>query len=106
TTIKDGKNQKTRLTSDEENLIINTFNKHETIKDFSVVVSYEKIKEKNYSLNAGQYFDVKIEYTDLTLAEFDAKIDGFKRNLNTLFDESKALEKEIKKQLNELKYDI
>ena len=30
--------------------------------DFSVVVSYDDIAAKNYSLSAGQYFDVKIEY--------------------------------------------
>jgi type I restriction enzyme M protein len=104
TTIKDGKNQKTLLSEEEENRIISTFNQHQPSDNFSVVLSYEQIKEKNYSFSAGQYFDVKIEYTDLTPAEFTAKMDGFKKNLDSLFDESKALEKEIKKQLGGLKY--
>jgi type I restriction enzyme M protein len=70
-----------------------------------VVVSYEQIKEKNYSLSAGQYFEVKIEYTDISPAEFEAKMNGFKTNLDSLFAESKTLEKEIQKQLNGLKYE-
>lgn len=105
TTVKEGKNQKTLLSHDEEQRIIDTFNKHEAVEDFSVVVSYEQIKEKNYSFSAGQYFDVKIEYTDITPEEFSAKINSFTRNLNTLFAESQTLEIEIQKQLKELKYE-
>ncbi len=104
TTVKEGKNQKTLLSSKEEDHIISTFNERQVVEDFSVVVSYEQIKEKNYSFSAGQYFDVKIEYFDLTPAEFVVKMDGFKRNLDSLFAESKELEKEIKKQLGGLKY--
>lgn len=105
TTVKDGKNQKTLLSAEEEQRIINTFNKHEAVEDFTVVVSYEQIAEKNYSFSAGQYFDVKIEYTDITPEEFAAKMEGYKSNLDTLFAESKTLEKEIQKQLKSLKYE-
>lgn len=105
TTVKDGKNQKTLLSDTEEQLIIETFNKHEAVEDFTVVVSYEQIKEKNYSLSAGQYFEVKIEYTDITPAEFATKMNSFKTNLDSLFAESKTLEMEIQKQLNGLKYE-
>jgi len=104
TTVKEGKNQKTLLSEVEEELIVNTFNKHVAKEDFSVVVSYEQIKEKNYSLSAGQYFEVKIEYTDITPKEFEAKMNGFKTNLENLFSESKTLEKEIQKHLKGLKY--
>ena len=105
TTIKDGKNQKTVLSQEEEQLIIDTFNQHKAVEDFTVVVSYEQIKEKNYSFSAGQYFEVKIEYTDITHTEFEAKMNGFKTNLDSLFSESKNLEKEIQNQLNGLKYE-
>jgi type I restriction enzyme M protein len=105
TTVKEGKNQKTLLSEEEEQKIINTFNKHEAVEDFTVVVSYDQIAEKNYSFSAGQYFDVKIEYTDITPEEFTSRMEGFKSNLNSLFAESKTLEKEIQKQLNGLKYD-
>ena len=105
TTVKDGKNQKTVLSEAEEQLIINTFNQHEAKEDFTVVLSYEQIKEKNYSFSAGQYFDVKIEYTDISPDAFAAKMAGFTQNLDALFAESKALEIEIKKQLEGLKYE-
>lgn len=105
TTVKEGKNQKTLLSTDEEDLIIKTFNDHKAVEDFTVVVSYEQIKEKNYSLSAGQYFDVKIEYTDITPEEFEEKMNGYKSNLDRLFGESRELEKEIKKQLAGLTYE-
>ncbi|NEW84599.1 MAG: SAM-dependent DNA methyltransferase [Mariniphaga sp.] len=105
TMVKEGKNQKTLLSPEEEDLIINTFNQHEAKEDFTVVVSYDQIKEKNYSLSAGQYFDVKIEYNDITTAEFESKMTAFKANLNSLFAESKKLEAEIQKQLGGLKYE-
>ena len=104
-TIKEGKNQKTILSLDEEDLIIKTFNDHKSIEDFTVVVSYEQIEEKNYSLSAGQYFDVKIDYIDITSKEFDKEMDGFKKTLDKLFSESRELEKEIKKQLGGLRYE-
>jgi len=105
TKVKEGKNQKTVLSEGEEQLIINTFNAHKAVEDFTVVLSYDQIKEKNYSFSAGQYFDVKIEYTDITPEEFTAKMDGFKNNLEGLFAESKTLEIEIKKQLEGLRYE-
>ena len=101
-TIKEGKNQKTVLHKDEEDKIINTFNQKKAIEDFSVVVSYDEIKAKNYSLSAGQYFDVKIEYVDITKQQFEAKMQGFSDNLEKMFGESKDLENEIKKQLKGL----
>lgn len=105
TTVKEGKNQKTLLSLEEEQQIIDTFNKREAKEDFSVVVSYDQIKEKNYSFSAGQYFEVKIEYTDITPEEFTKKMNDYKENLDELFVKSKNLEGEIKKQLNGLKYD-
>ncbi len=103
-TVKEGKNQKTLLSEEEENRIISIFNQHKASDDFSVVVSYEQIKEKNYSFSAGQYFDIKIEYVDLTPKQFAAKMDGFKQNIDSLFVQSGALEKVIKKQLDKLKH--
>ncbi len=105
TIVKEGKNQKTLLSPEEEQLIITSFHKHESKEDFTVVVTYDQIKEKNYSFSAGQYFEVKIKYTDITSTEFDFKMNGFKENLNTLFADSKTIEEEIKKQLRGLKYE-
>lgn len=104
-TIKDGKNQKTVLSSDEEQQIIDTFNNKKVVEDLSVVVSYDDIKAKNYSFSAGQYFDVKIEYVDITKDEFDTKMKSFSDNLESMFKESKDLEDDIKKQLSGLVYE-
>lgn len=103
--VKDGKNQKTVLTEEEEQRICEAFNNKWTEDDFSVVVSYDEIAAKNYSLSAGQYFDVKIEYSDITPEQFAAKMKGFTDNLDSLFGQSRELEVEIKKQLAGLKYE-
>lgn len=105
TKVKDGKNQKTLLSEAEEDRIIATFNGKQAVEDFSVVVSYADIADKNYSLSAGQYFDVKIEYRDLTPAQFARKLQGFTKKLDDLFKESAGLERDIKKQLTRLRHD-
>ncbi|MDF7366309.1 HsdM family class I SAM-dependent methyltransferase [Proteus mirabilis] len=102
--VKDGKNQKTVLSSDEEQQIVTAFNNKEVIEDLSVTVSYDDIAAKNFSLSAGQYFDVKIEYVDITPEQFAEKMQGFTSNLDSLFSQSRDLEAEIKKQLAGLKF--
>ena len=103
---KDGNNQKRRLRVKEINKIITTFRNKKSIDDFSVVVTYDKIKEKNYSLSAGQYFDVKIEYVELTQDEFQSQMKKFTTELEKLFEEGKQLQSEISKQLKKVSYDI
>ncbi len=103
--VKEGKNQKTVLKPQEEQQIIDVFNNKWTEEDLSVVVSYDEITAKNYSLSAGQYFEVKIEYVDMTAEQFVEKMQGFNSNLNSLFSQSRELEVEINKQLAGLKYE-
>ncbi|WP_103755828.1 HsdM family class I SAM-dependent methyltransferase [Escherichia coli] len=104
--VKDGKNQKTVLTECEEKRICEAFNNKWSEEDFSVVVSYDDIAAKNYSFSAGQYFDVKIEYTDMTPEQFAAKMKGFTENLNNLFEQSRELEVQIKMQMADIKYEM
>ena len=104
-TVKEGKNQKTLLSENEEDKIIDTFNKKEVIDDFSAVVTYDEIKQKNYSFSAGQYFDVKIEYEDITVDEFENRVKCFNKNLQEMFSNSKIMEDDIVKQLKKLKYE-
>jgi type I restriction enzyme M protein len=105
TKVKEGKNQKTVLSPEEEQKIVETFIKKEAVEDFSVTVSYEDIKEKNYSLSAGQYFDIKIDYVDITAEEFEAKMTAFQSKLSDLFQQSHALEEEIEEQMKGIKYE-
>lgn len=105
TKIKDGKNQKTVLGSEEEQKIVDAFSVGISIEDFSAVVSFDEIKEKNYSFSAGQYFDIKIEYIDITKEKFEEIMKGFEDNLKKNYKESKELEDEIFKNLEKLKYE-
>ncbi len=102
---KEGKNQKTVLRPEEVKKIEDTFIKQEVVDDFSVSVSYEQIAEKNYSLSAGQYFEVKIEYVELSQEAFEKRMLAYTTRLNELFAEGKELEEEIKERLGELRYD-
>ena len=103
--IKVGKNQKTVLSPKELKDIVDKFIEHKVEDDFTVSVSYEQIIEKNYSFSAGQYFDVKIEFIELTPQAFESKMKEYKKVLRELFDESKKLEDEIITHLEDVKYD-
>ena len=101
---KEGNNQKKRLRDSEIEQIVSTFREAKPVEDFSVVVSYDEIKEKGYSLSAGQYFDIKIDYVDISEAEFDQRMANYMQTLSEQFAESHRLEEEIMKQLRALKF--
>ena len=100
-TEKVGKNERTILLSDDEEKIINAF-KNPDEEDFSIRPKKEEIISKNYSFAAGQYFDIKIEYIDISQEEFTQKIENYQNELKTLFEKSNELEKEIFNNLNKV----
>ena len=100
--VKEGKNQKTVLRPEEEEQIVATFNNKETLDDFSVAVSYDEIEAKNYSLSAGQYFEVKIEYMDISKEDFNAQMEETLDKLNAFFAQSRDLECDIASQIKKL----
>ena len=100
--VKEGKNQRTVLREAEVNQIIDTFIKREVIDDFSVIVSFDALKEKGYSFSAGQYFEVKIEYVDITAEEFQLRMDQYMTSLSEKFREGAELEKRILEQMGGL----
>lgn len=102
---QDGKSKKCRLRPFEIDEIVNIFNNKESVDDFSVAVTYDEIKEKKYSLSAGQYFDVKIEYVELTQEEFNEKMGTYQNQLQEYFSESNKLQKEILDQLGKIKFE-
>jgi len=104
TTVKIDKNQKTVLSIEDEQKIIDTFRQKETIDDFSKKVTFNEIKEKKYSLSAGQYFDIKIEYVDITAEQFCERMAADQKELNEMFEEGHRLENEINEQLKKLKF--
>lgn len=101
---KEGNNKKSRLRDFEVEQIVHTFRNCEAVDDFSVAVTYDEIKEKGYSLSAGQYFDIKIDYVDITEEEFNRRMANFQQTLTEQFEESHRLEKEILAQLQSLKF--
>ena len=103
--VKEGKNQKTVLRDYEVTKIIDIFLNRTVEDDFSVIVPLEDIKGKNYSFSAGQYFEVKIEYVDITEEEFKEKMDGYMASLTEKFQKGHELEKSILEQLGGLEYD-
>ena len=103
--IKEGKNQRIVLSNEEVKQIEDIFINHEVVEDRSVSVTYDEIKEKNYSLSAGQYFDVKIEYVELTQDEFKEKMNVVQSNLKEYFKTGQDLENDILKSLEELSYE-
>lgn len=103
--VKEGKNQRTVLREDEIEKIVETFAKKDIVDDFSIEVTYDQLKEKNYSFSAGQYFEVKIEYVELTQEEFNNKMKTYKNNLIKYFKDAEILDKEIISEMEEFYYE-
>lgn len=96
--------KKKRLRDNEIEKIINTFINREVIEDFSVIVSFEEIKEK-CSLAAGQYFDVNIEHVDISCEEFVKIVSDSKNKLKSMFIVSSEIEKELMETLEKIKHE-
>ena len=105
TKVKEGRNQKTVLNKEEINRIEETFINKEKVDDFSAIVTYEQIQSKNYSLSAGQYFDVKVDIVNLSEEEFKNKINEYSKTLNELFSQNDALNKSIIESIGSLHYE-
>lgn len=105
TKVKEGKNQKTLLSSEDENKIIETINNFQKIEGFSIILDTDKIKSKKYSFAAGQYFETKIEYSELSPDEFAEVLANSKENLESMFKKSEKLEQTILNNFKLLSYE-
>jgi type I restriction enzyme M protein len=104
-TVKEGKNQRTILSRQEESQIIDAFNSQVAVEELSVVVSKDQIAEKNFSFSAGQYFEVKIDYVDITAEEFQLKMSGFEGRLVGMFGEGNRLDIKIQNHIKGLRHE-
>ena len=104
TRVKEGKNQKTILSNQEEMKIIDVFQKSLTSEGFSITPTLEEIQEKGYSFASGQYFDIAIDYIELSEIEFATKIGALRLELKQLFDKGKKQEATLNRKLDELTY--
>lgn len=96
---QEGTNKKVRLTIEEINLIVDTFVNQKTVEDFSVAVSYDELTSKKCSLSAGQYFEVKIEHTEITTEEFNKRMNDYRSSLLDKFQKGHELETSIIEQI-------
>ncbi len=101
--VKDGKSQRTILHKEEVEKIIHVFTKQTEVEDFSVLVDDTAIKEKGYSFSAGQYFEVKIDYVEITSDDFKLKMKEYRDSLTELFRMGQVLQNDILEKLGELK---
>lgn len=102
--IKEGKNQRTILRPDEEKQIVEAFTNDEDIEDFSVHPTISEVKDKSYSLSAGQYFEIKSPVINMTEDEFNEHVSSYKAELGDLFHRSTELERTINDNLGKLNY--
>lgn len=103
--IKEGKNKKTLLSAEDERKIVHAFNRELALDDFSVVVDYDTIRDRKYSLSAGQYFGVKVEHVDISADEFSSMMSNYKSNLSGLFSVNDKLARDIIEDLEKVTYE-
>ena len=103
--IKVGKSQKTLLSTEDEKMIIDTFKKKRKLDNFSVKVSVEDIIKRRFSFSAGQYFDIKVEYKDISEKDFSNNLKSFTEEFKNFRAESEKYENEILNQIKKLNYE-
>lgn len=95
--------KKTVLRSSEEEEIISTFNNRTPQENFSVVLDYKDIVEKDYSLSPAQYFESETAVEEMSGEEFKEKLQCFQNELTALFSNSDSLRNELFDKLRLLK---
>jgi len=101
-TVKEGKNQKTVLDSNEEDKIIDIFRNPKDENQFSIIANSETIANKNYSFSAGQYFNIVLDLEPISKAEFAKLMTNYSKDFENLYKESREVEKEFLKQISRL----
>ena len=103
--VKINNKQRTILSPEELDRIVSTFYQHENVEDFCQIVTFEEMEQKNFSFLAGQYFEVKIEYVELTAEEFNHQLEEYYSNLEKYFVESNSLHEVLLKNIGMLRYE-
>lgn len=103
--VKEGKNKKRVLNTDEINKIIDIFNNFKEVEDLSIIVDYKDFEDRNYSFSAGQYFDVKMECSDISNEEFNNILNNLKDEIQCISNDRIAYESKINESFDKVKYD-
>ena len=99
--VKADSGQKTELSQEEQQRIVDVSIARENVEDMAILVENEKIKENGYSFKAGQYFEHKVEKLDV---DFDTRMKELSSNLFVQMNESVKLNEIIKSNLEVLGY--
>lgn len=102
TTVKEGKNQKTVLSTSEEDKIIASMTKGLEVEAFAISPSKEQFEAKNFSFAPGQYFEVKFDINEISSTEFKNVVGGYKKEITELSNEIKILESKVLKAMEKL----
>lgn len=90
--IKLDEGQRTILSEEEKYKIVSYFKEEKEKVEFSVVVSNDEIKENGYSIQAGQYVELKEEILGF---DIDERLNWLKSEINKIRIESNRLDEEI-----------
>lgn len=100
--VKEGKNQKTALSSEEMKRIVNVFNNSVEEEHFSINVTYDEISKNKYQLHAGQYFKFETPFSRLSEEEYKATIKKYAEILSNDFKIEESLNTDILSLLEDL----
>lgn len=103
--VEGNKNQRTYLSKNEIDSIIEIFNQRRVVDDVSASVTFGDIAKKNFSFSAGQFFQVKIEHLDISHDDFQNKLQTFYADLKNFFQHSRLLENQILSQPESFNYE-
>ena len=68
------RNQKTVLSPTEQKIIVDTYLNQIETKDFSVKVTFDKIKNREYRLSPSSFFTYNLEYSPIEKETFDTNL--------------------------------
>ena len=102
--VKDEKgNQKTILPPECAEKIIDFFLNKKEEDGFAVDVDYEKIKNRNYKFSAGQYFNINIEYEEISDADLSQRLNDDIERISELINENNTINDNLLNCLKDLK---
>lgn len=102
TTVKEGKNQKTLLSRQEEETIVSTFNNQTEVEEFSFLIPVSLLIKKNYSLSPMQYsgsWDARTLAETHSVADLDDQIRVLTTILNKQLDDGSTSNSTLRSQL-------
>lgn len=97
--------KKTILEDNDLKFIISAVNDNNLKDENKIVKSTTEVAQKNYSLCAGQYFEIKLEQVNWSKEEFKDRINSYNIELAKLIKHSRELEDKVLLDLNDLGYE-